>query len=263
MTSAPSLREGIDRAWLEGAASADPVRHAYALWDVEHEPDRVRFVSWATEDETRAYLLVWYADPTVTVVHWWGPSAVAEHLLPGLPPRPLVAVVPEELGPAVERLRGPSRSYPVLRLARDAISAPAGKLDPRVERIGGERAAGFRAWAASGAERWLVAYRGFDPARDFVWALTDGGRILGVASAAARLPRIWVLNGVYVGPEARGQGVGSSLTGWGIEAARRAGARVALYVREDNASARRVYERFGFRQLDRLLWMDLGADRSP
>ena len=72
-----------------------------------------------------------------------------------------------------------------------------------------------------------------------------------------------LLNGIYVEPGARGRGHGTALTAAAMAAARAAGARPTLYVREDNDPARRMYERLGFRTLDRLAWIDAGADRPP
>lgn len=255
--------DGIDRAWLLEAARADPVRHAYALWDLDHEPVRARFVSYRTGRTTIAYLLVWSGDPAATIVHWVGPGAVASPLLSALPKRPIVAVVPEEVGPQVRQVLEPVDAYSVLRLVAD----PAGELPkpdfPVIRALGALDSERLRAWANSTDHPLLRGYRSFDPAVNAVWGAFEGDRIVGVATAGVRLPDIWVINGIYVDPSARGHGYGTTLTAAAMAAAREMGARPTLYVREDNAPARHVYARLGFRLLDRLAWIDAGASRPP
>jgi ribosomal protein S18 acetylase RimI-like enzyme len=74
---------------------------------------------------------------------------------------------------------------------------------------------------------------------------------------------MWIVNGVYVDPNARGRGIGGVLVEAALASAREARARVGLYVREDRLEARRLYERLGFRPAGRRTWLDLGAGFSP
>lgn len=81
-----------------------------------------------------------------------------------------------------------------------------------------------------------------------VLAAVDRGRLLGKAvvffrdnSDVARLYSIAVAEG------ARGRGIGEALLAWAERDARRRGAtRMRLEVRQDNASAMRLYERRGY-----------------
>jgi len=257
------VTDGIDREWLTHAARNDPVRHAYALWDLDHEPIRARFISFRSGRATVAYLLVWSGDPTATIVHWVGPGTEALPLLSALPPRPIVAIVPEAVGAQVREALHPVVAYSVLRLVADpSESVPTAPSSP-VRPVGVLDAVRLRAWAGSEDHPLTRGYRTYDPALHAVWAAFEGERIVGTAAAGVRLPDIWVLNGIYVDPAARGRGYGTALTAAVMTAARQMGARPTLYVREDNAPARRVYERLGFRVLDRLTWIDAGAGRPP
>lgn len=258
------MRDGIDREWLRQAARSDPVRHAYALWDLDHEPIRARFVSYATARGTHAYLLIWSGDPEATIVHWVDPAGEGLALLPSLPPRPLVAVVPERMGSAVSRALEPATSHSLLRMvAEDPSPISATEPSPHVRAIGAQDAARLRAWGEAMTDPLARGYRTFDPAVNAVWAAFEGDRIVGAATAGVRLPEIWVLNAIYVDPDARGHGHGTALTAAGVAAAREVGARPTLYVREDNLVARRVYERLGFRIFERLAWIGAGIDRPP
>lgn len=255
--------DGIDRAWLLQASRKDPVRHAYALWDLDHEPIRARFVSYRTAQTTLAYLLVWSGDSKATIVHWVGPGDEAAALASALPPRPVVAVVPEEVGARVRSALAPVEAYSVLRLVAELPRTPVSASPSSARAVGALDAERLRAWAGTIDSPLVNGYRTFDPAVNVAWGAFEGDRIVGAAAAGVRLPDIWVLNGIYVEPGARGRGHGAALTAAAMAAARAAGARPTLYVREDNDPARRMYERLGFRTLDRLAWIDAGADRPP
>lgn len=61
------------------------------------------------------------------------------------------------------------------------------------------------------------------------------------------------LHAIYLHPEARGGGVGAALVGTGVAHVERQGAtRVALWVNDRNAPARRMYERLGFVETGRI-----------
>ena len=67
------VRPTIDREWLERAESAEPLTHAYALWDLTRTPQLVRFASAIRGETTVGYLLLWLGAGDRPVVHWFGP----------------------------------------------------------------------------------------------------------------------------------------------------------------------------------------------
>ncbi|MGB6443283.1 MAG: GNAT family N-acetyltransferase, partial [Thermoplasmata archaeon] len=233
-SSAVTLRPTIDRVWLEQAAVVDPISHALALWDLDHFPDRVRFVSAVRGDATVGYLLVWLGHPTTPIVHWFGATEDARALVDGLPTRPLVAIVPEEIGPDVERARGPVVVHPLLRLVaegRDALPADAPREE--VRRLTRADRPGLLTLSAGRNDMVVSEYPYVDPEEEAVWGCFEDGRLCGVARTLVRRPNLWILGGVYVDPTARGRGYGVAVVRAAVEDARREGAAVALYVRED------------------------------
>jgi ribosomal protein S18 acetylase RimI-like enzyme len=259
-----SLRPTIDRAWLERAAQSDPLAHALALWDLDHFPEQIRFVSAVREEETVGYLLLWLGHPTVPIVHWFGRPEHAPILAEGLPPRPLVAIVPEDVGPDVARARGPVTTYSLHLLVIERGSIP-----PTEERREGVRKLtradrpALVALASRRGEMVVSEYSHIDPDQEAVWGCFEGGRLRAVARAVVRLPTLWLLGGVFVDPSARGRGLGVTIVRTALEAGVREGATVALFVRADRPAARTVYERAGFRLRDRRIWLDAGAGLEP
>ncbi len=210
-SAALELRPTIDRAWLEGAVARDPIAHALALWDLDRYPDRVRFVSAVRGEETVGYLLVWLGHPTTPIVHWFGTSDDARALCAGLPPRPLVAIVPEEMGPDVSGARGPVTAYPLLLfVAERASSPPAAEAMPEgMRKLTRADRPALVALATRRGDQGVAEYFHIDPEEEAVWGYFEGGRLWAVARAVVRLPALWLLGGVYVDPVLEGGGSGS------------------------------------------------------
>ena len=258
------VRPTIDRAWLERVAAQDPVTHAFALWDLEWNPGRIRFFSAIDGGSTVGYLLVRLGHPRVPVVHWFGTGHGTERLAGWLPSRPCVAIVPEKVVALVEAARGHGPSYRELILAREkGTSWVAPDETKEVRRLTRADVPLLEAWARRQDDPVTAEYPFLDPEVDITWGAFEGRRLVGVVRAEVRLPRVWVLGGVYVEPEARAHGWGRELLGAALRSAEATGATVALYVREDRAPARALYERVGFQPVGHRVWVDLGANLAP
>ncbi|MGD0249457.1 MAG: GNAT family N-acetyltransferase [Thermoplasmata archaeon] len=265
MTGAPiEVRPTIDRAWLERVASLDPIDHAFALWDLDRNPGRIRFFSAVEGGTTIGYLLVWLGHPAAPVVHWFGEGPWVRSLVGILPPRPCVAIVPTSVAPTVEAVRGPGRRSPLLVLARDPrMPLRFTEGTPAVRPLLREDLPRLSTWSRQQNDPVAAEYPFLDPEVERAWGAFDGERLVGVVRAEVRLPRVWVLGGVYVEPTARGRGWGRVLLGAAVSAAEGSGAQVALYVREDRTAARSLYESVGFRTVGHRVWLDLGAGLLP
>jgi ribosomal protein S18 acetylase RimI-like enzyme len=261
--TAVELRPTVDRAWLERAAESDPVAHAYALWDLDHEPDRIRIVSAVAGDTPLGYLLIWLGHPTATVVHWVGSDPRLEALAERLPPRPLLAIVPEEFAATTRAARGPAREFPVLVLRAERGRARGPVPERSVRTLRADDATRLAEFVARQPPGLVEEYRSLAPAREEIWGAVEAGRLIGVCRAAVRRPDVWILGGVYVEEAARGEGWGRSLVATALAAADRAGADLALFVREDRTPARLLYESLGFRPIGRRTWLDAGSGLEP
>jgi L-amino acid N-acyltransferase YncA len=90
-------------------------------------------------------------------------------------------------------------------------------------------------------------------ARGEYWGVFEGERLVGKLTIDAlpypSLAHTFWVHAVYVHPDARGSGASSKLLRAGIAHAQSKGAlRIALWVNGENAHARALYERVGFRQ---------------
>jgi GNAT superfamily N-acetyltransferase len=100
-----------------------------------------------------------------------------------------------------------------------------------------------------------------DMGRGFLMLARDGGRVVGVAYVATILsaehcgPVAW-LEELYVTPDWRHRGIGTALVTAVLERAQKAG--IAAVDLEIDAAHQRVislYQRLGFRRLERLRWV--------
>lgn len=113
--------------------------------------------------------------------------------------------------------------------------------------------------AASQRLSWWTSYLRRVPKRDQVIVAVEDGRIVGFASARPSTDDEATSNqaeigGLYVEPEAWGQGIGGGLLQTLLDRLRSAAlGRATLWVLIENASARRFYERRG--------WSPDGAER--
>ncbi len=246
----------------------NPIDHAFALYDQERFPERVRFHLLREGSRLVAYLLVWLGDPAVPEVHWLGADAQSDLLALALPPRPFVLNAPPGVEPLVQRHRGPARSYPLEVLLRPS-RRPLPPSDPGVEvrevlPREREELRGLPAWAANLPPQSLMGPPPPGGPR-LVGAFLPGSRgpPLAVARTLVELPGLWILGGIFTDPEKRGRGFGRAATRSLLASAQRVGADSALYVRADNFPARALYTELGFQRHHSLLWLDAGSGQAP
>ena len=83
---------------------------------------------------------------------------------------------------------------------------------------------------------------------------------VGIAALDRKSERAWLLDLLYVRPSARGRGLGRELLRAAAEHVQEQGAEMlALEVLESNKGARRLYDRLGFRTVERVLAAPVGG----
>lgn len=265
------LHEGIDPQELRSLAAPDPLPHAFALYDLDHYPDRIRFVSVREGGRLLAYLLIWYGEPGNPVVHWVG-RAHPHLLVRGLPAPPFVALVPPEVAATVGAAVSARGKHGVLVMRRRLAAGPA--PDPTVRegdlvarRLTPEDRPAVERFAEEHDEdAFLRSFRDVDLQRRRMYGAVsedDPPRLLSCARTSVELPALWVIGGVYTEPRARGRGLAQAVVGALVAEAATAGADAALYVREDNGAALRTYRSLAFRDEFRTVWIDAGGGAPP
>lgn len=99
------------------------------------------------------------------------------------------------------------------------------------------------------ADQYREAFGVEQGTRRLLWAAhSENGSLLGFL-VAQKIASDWELENIVVAPAERGMGIGRRLLETLVDASRADGGRaIFLEVRESNHTARRLYERAGFRQ---------------
>jgi len=114
------------------------------------------------------------------------------------------------------------------------------------------------------ARRFIVER--LERAESVVFLAERDGRAVGFvqlyplfSSTAARPRRLWLLNDLFVAPEARGSGIGRALLARARRLAEETGATgLELATARSNTTAQRLYESVGYRRDDAFLRYELG-----
>ena len=72
-----------------------------------------------------------------------------------------------------------------------------------------------------------------------------------------------MIGGVYTHPKHRNMGYATLAASAVTEEALKNAETAALFVRSDNCSAIRVYEKFGYKKIGEKLWVDAGTGMKP
>ncbi len=162
----------------------------------------------------------------------------------------------ERLAPSWGPARSPRLNQPFLTMSTDSPIEP----DPRVRRILIDEVdtlypasvamfteeVGVDPEAGGGGYRARVAQL---VAQGWSFGIIEDGSVLFKAEVGAVSPEACQLQGVYVRPDLRGQGIAAGALAAVVQEARRSIAPVVtLFVNDHNLPARRAYERVGFEQ---------------
>ncbi|MCG5433767.1 GNAT family N-acetyltransferase [Mycobacterium sp. MYCO198283] len=141
-------------------------------------------------------------------------------------------------------------------------TVPQGTIDPAVRRV---RADELDAYLAAAIDMFIGEV-GIDPrlgdggrayrrrvagliAAGRAWARIEHGEVIFKAEVGSQSPRVGQIQGVWVHPDRRGQGLGSAGTAAVAAAVVRSGRIASLYVNSYNTVARAAYARVGFSEV--------------
>jgi len=100
-------------------------------------------------------------------------------------------------------------------------------------------------------------------AKQSIFGVFVEGELVSYAGSFIQLPQVWMIGGVYTRPDHRSKGCATLATSAVTEEALRNSEAAALFVRSDNYSAVKVYEKIGFKKIGERLWIDVGTGIKP
>jgi predicted GNAT family acetyltransferase len=96
-----------------------------------------------------------------------------------------------------------------------------------------------------------------------IYGVSIDSELVSYAGSFIQLPQVWMIGGVYTHPNHRNKEYATFATSAVTEEALKNAENAALFVRSDNHSAIRVYEKIGYKKIGEKLWVDVGTGLKP
>ena len=242
----------------------DVIRHVFAFYDIQHEPDCTTMYAAFKNGSLKGYILIYTALEFPSVVLECDSDA-AEKLIEYAPENRFIMHVPPNLLPIVKR------KFPLVKCYVEdwmlVKSDDAAFFRSRlVRRLRTEDDASKLAMLLSSRkDRTMGAVKKYVEliSKQPIYAVFVDGELVSYVGSFIQLPQVWMIGGVYTHLKHRNKGYATLATSAVTEEALRNAEVAALFVRSDNYSAIRVYEKIGYKKIGEKLWVDAGTGMKP
>jgi len=242
----------------------DIIRHIFAYYDLQHEPEYTTAYAMFENGNVRGYILT-YTRTDVPSVVLEADAEAAEQLIRHSPENSFIMHTPPSLLDTVKHKFPNAKPYVEdwmlvkkgqvhlyksknVRLlhTQDDASQLASLLSTRRDRPQGTE---------EKYAEWLRRMR--------IHGVFINNQLVSYAGSFLQTPQVWMIGGVYTNPEHRNKGHSTTAVSAVTQEALESAQAAALFVRSDNYSAIRVYEKIGYRKIGEKLWIDVGTGLRP
>jgi RimJ/RimL family protein N-acetyltransferase len=243
---------------------SDVIRHVFAFYDIQYDPQHTTMYAAFENSNLKGYILIYTATDVPSIILECEEGA-AGALIEYAPQNNFIIHAPPNLLLSVQRKFPDEKHY-----LEDWMLVGGGKAhyyrSELVRRLSTEDD------ALRLAE--LVSNRKDRPARTLkkysewitkmpVYGSFKNGRLVSYAGSFVQLPQVWMIGGVFTQPRHRNKGCATLAVSAITEEALKKAETAALFVRSDNHSAIKVYEKIGYRKIGEKLWLDIGTGLRP
>lgn len=240
------------------------VQHVFAFYDIQYEPQRTSMHAAFENEGLKGYVLIYKALDFPSVV-LEGESRVAERLLDYAPRNEFIMHVPPDLLPIV-KMKFPSAKCYVenwMLVKRDEAKFFRSTLTRRLQNA--DDSAKLATLVSAIEER---PQRDMEKYLDWIsrmpiYGVFLTGKLVSYAGSFLQLPQVWMIGGVFTHPNHRNKGYATLATSAVTEEALRNAEAAALFVRSDNYSAIKAYEKIGYKKIGEKVWVDVETGRKP
>jgi RimJ/RimL family protein N-acetyltransferase len=253
-----------NRQHIIDSLKSDVIRHVFAFYDIQHEPDRTTTYAAFENGDLKGYILI-YTGADVLSVILECESGVAEKLIEYAPKDNFIVHTSPNLVSAVRR-GFPSEKHYVenwMLIRKREASFHRSEL---VRRLHNEDDADKLAELLSTREdrpkkvgKRYLDWIGKMP----IFGVLIRGRLLSYAGSFLQLPQVWMIGGVYTHPKHRNKGYATLAVSAVTEEALKKAEAAALFVRTDNYPAIKAYEKIGYKKVGEKAWIDIGTGLRP
>jgi ribosomal protein S18 acetylase RimI-like enzyme len=239
---------------------ADLVHNVLEVWSLKYESNRHELYVHRDDGGITAHLSI-YHSPEADYIAIGGDESAASRLVHLVPKRAIVLLSQGAFAEADDRLRSGTvykSNLMLLERGQERLIHP--ELAVRLTQNDAEEYAGFGPSFTGPPSplEWARERLG----REATYGVFDG-KLVSVATTIVPLEEMAVVIGVETKEGYRGKGYGSSVTSAATREGLARAEKCLLGVSSDNAGAKSIYGRLGFRKVSELLWVDVGAALSP
>jgi GNAT superfamily N-acetyltransferase len=243
---------------------SDVIKHVFAFYDIQHEPEKTIMYAAFENEKLRGYILIYTALDFPSVVLECEEDT-AEKLLAYSPENHFIMHVQPNLLPIIKRKfpelenydenwmlvkKGQANFFKSTLACRlrteDDASKLANLLSIREERPRGT------------VSRFMNMISNMP-----TYGIYENSQLVSYAGSFIQLQQVWMIGGVYTHPDHRNKGYATLASSAVTEEALKNAETAALFVRSDNYSAVRVYEKIGYKSIGKKLWVDVGTGLRP
>ena len=242
----------------------DVVRHAFAFYDIQHEPEKTTAHAAFEENTLKGYILTYTATESPSVV-LEGDTDTAAKLIKYCPQDKFIMHIPTNLLSTVKSRFPQAKHY-----VENWMLVKKGEQNifstEHTRRLRSEQDAFKLLTLLSSREDRPEATvkRYFDWMKKMpLYGVFVEGELVSYAGSFIQMPQVWLIGGVYTSPKCRNRGYATAATSAMTEEALRNAEAAALFVRSDNRPAKRAYEKIGYRKIGEKLWIDVGTGLKP
>lgn len=242
----------------------DVIRHVFAFYDIQHEPDYTTMYAAFEDGSLKGYILI-YTPLEFPSVVLECESNIAEKLIDYTPANRFIMHVPPNLLPIVKRKIPHVKCYVEdwMLVKRDDATFFRSKLLRRLHTE--DDASKLAMLLSSRKNRTTATVKKYVEliSKQPIYGVFVNGELVGYAGSFIQLPQVWMIGGVYTHPKHRNKGYATLATSAVTEEALKNAEAAALFVRSDNYSAVKIYEKIGYKKIGEKLWIDAGTGMKP
>jgi predicted GNAT family acetyltransferase len=245
-------------------AAADVIKHVFAFYDIQHDPEHTATHVAFKNNSILGYVLTYTATDVPSIVLECE-ETVAEALITYVPQNHFIMHTSPNLQPLIEREFPNANIYLEnwMLVRKNEANLQNSKLVKRLKTK--EDATQFAQLILARKDR---PRRNLKRYKDWIakmpmFGVFEKGKLVSYAGSFIQLREVWMIGGVFTDPEHRNKGYALLATSAITEEALKEAENAALFVRSDNYSAIRVYEKIGYKKIGEKLWVDVGTGLKP
>jgi len=242
----------------------DVVHHVLAFYDIQFEPHHTSMYAAFEDESLKGYVLIYDNALDFPSVVLEGESCAAERLLDHAPQNQFIMHVPPDLLQLVKGRFPSVKSYVEnwMLVKKDEAKFLRSTLTRRLRMAGDAAKLDTLFLACEERSTGVMKYSGW-MGRMPTYGVFLKEELVSCAGSFLQLPQVWMIGGVYTHPNHRNKGYATLATSAVTEEALKNAEAAALFVRSDNYSAIKAYERIGYKKVGEKMWVDVETGRKP